>query len=428
VPALPVITVGPARADVVGAESQAIQIAIDAVAFRGGGTVRVLPGTYTCSDAVHVRSNVRLLGDRERTVLRLAPIVMSPLAVDADIGQKQITPAHASGFRAGMGIVLRDASKRNSMACRPLTVIRVHDNTLYTDDYVTADYGSTREGLVVNYFPLIHGYGIENAIIDGFTVDARPDKLDGLSGTRSAAVHLGRSKNCVIRNVTANGALGDGISFWESEHITVDDCETAHNTEYGIHPGSHAPWAAVRRCDIHHNGSDGLYLCWGVREGVFEKNTIHHNGHIRHRSGVSIGHKDTDNLIARNHIYENHKHGICFRVQTEANGAHRNVFRENTIENNGCPADQVPERLRQSPRYEVQTSGVQIRGIVHDLTFERNIIRETRQGDKRRQYNAFYLDKGVSRVKLVDNEISDHPGGRIVDESGSPDNDLQGDT
>jgi len=37
-----------------------------------------------------------------------------------------------------------------------------------------------------------------------------------------------------------------------------------------------------------------------------------------------------------------------------------------------------------------------------------------------------FLDKGVSRVRLIDNEISDHPGGKVVDDSGSPDNDLQG--
>ena len=47
-----VITVGPRDADVVGADNRAIQLAIDALSLRGGGTVRVLPGEYTLIDAL----------------------------------------------------------------------------------------------------------------------------------------------------------------------------------------------------------------------------------------------------------------------------------------------------------------------------------------------------------------------------------------
>jgi len=71
------ITVGPKDADVVGTTNRAIQIALDAMAQRGGGTVRVLPGEYVLSDSIHLRSNVSLVGDRKGTVLRRAPIVRS---------------------------------------------------------------------------------------------------------------------------------------------------------------------------------------------------------------------------------------------------------------------------------------------------------------------------------------------------------------
>ena len=39
------LTVGPDKADLVGATDRVIQAAVDYVARRGGGTVRVLPGT-----------------------------------------------------------------------------------------------------------------------------------------------------------------------------------------------------------------------------------------------------------------------------------------------------------------------------------------------------------------------------------------------
>src|SRR5438093_11574545 len=40
------ITVGPEKADLVGTTDKVLQAAVDYVARRGGGTVRVLPGTY----------------------------------------------------------------------------------------------------------------------------------------------------------------------------------------------------------------------------------------------------------------------------------------------------------------------------------------------------------------------------------------------
>src|SRR5262245_58131983 len=40
------ITVGPKNADLVGTTDRVIQSAVDYVGRRGGGTVRILPGTY----------------------------------------------------------------------------------------------------------------------------------------------------------------------------------------------------------------------------------------------------------------------------------------------------------------------------------------------------------------------------------------------
>src|SRR5262245_2460174 len=46
------ITVGPKNADLVGATDRVIQAAVDYVARLGGGTVRVLPGTYRLRNSV----------------------------------------------------------------------------------------------------------------------------------------------------------------------------------------------------------------------------------------------------------------------------------------------------------------------------------------------------------------------------------------
>src|SRR6266436_5843452 len=54
------ITVGPKDAQIVGTTEKALQAAIDSVARFGGGTVRILPGTYRLRNAVYLASNVRI--------------------------------------------------------------------------------------------------------------------------------------------------------------------------------------------------------------------------------------------------------------------------------------------------------------------------------------------------------------------------------
>ena len=49
------------------------------------------------------------------------------------------------------------------------------------------------------------------------------------------------------------------------------------------------------------NDGDGLFVCWRVRYGLFEANEVREN----RGSGISIGHKDSDNLFRGNTITGN---------------------------------------------------------------------------------------------------------------------------
>ena len=424
-----ILTVGISGADIIGSDNRAIQAAVDMMYQRGGGTVQILAGEYILQDAIRLHSNIHLIGDRERTILKHAPAVSSPLLKDADIGQKEVTPKDPSLFRVGMGIACWDNELLNEMVNKPLTIIRIENGVLYLNGYINFDFNADfdlpqkggKNALIANIFPLVYGYEVENVVIEGFTVDSKVDENPGWIDVRTGGVCLDRCKNCIVRNVTSINNQGDGILIISSEHTTVEECETAFNSYHGIHPGSHSPWTIVRHCNIHHNGSDGLYICWGVRESEFTDNVICFNG-IRDdtkfpdhgkRGGISTGHKDTDNLIARNHIYENASYGIHFRTKTEANGAHRTTLLENIIENNGLTG------------HVERGCGISISGITHDIVLNNNIIRETRNGADRLQKNALQIEKGVSRVQMVNNKISGHPETAIIDNSKSPDNKLQ---
>src|SRR5262245_60935622 len=49
------LTVGPKKADLAGTTDRVIQAAVDYVARRGGGTVRVLPGTYRLRNSIFLQ-------------------------------------------------------------------------------------------------------------------------------------------------------------------------------------------------------------------------------------------------------------------------------------------------------------------------------------------------------------------------------------
>lgn len=426
--AMDTIRVGPSGADVVGETGRAIQIAVDALAQRGGGTVRLGKGTFLLDDAVRLRPRTRLVGEGAETVLRRRSerLVWSPLAVDADVGQSEITPADASAFRPGMGLCRWDNVSGWVEGSQPLVLTGVVDGNLMINDWMRADRWAERDGRVANFFPLVLAEFAEDCTVEGLTVDASLEDPEGvLDAMRGAAIYFYHSARACVRHVLARGSHGDGIIFGKASVDSVcEDVEACDNRHHGVHPGSHSARFALRRSHLHHNGSDGLYICWGIRDGVFEENHIHHNGWRIFRSGISIGHKDTDNLLARNRVHDNAKFGICIRQKTEANGAHRCTYRENVIENNGSRPGELAEIKAQLEPWESVGVGVSVCGITHDLVFEGNVIRETRSGDERTQRHAMWLGPGAHRVRAMGNEMSGHPGAAIVDESGSGDHEL----
>jgi hypothetical protein len=297
----------------------------------------------------------------------------------------------------------------------PLTITRVHKGVLYLNGYITGDYLAEDGGLTANVFPLVHGFEVENTVVENLTLDGAVNADPGWRRVWSGGIYIRRGKHGCIRRITSVNHQGDGIRCGQSEHMIIEDCTAANNTHYGIHPGSHSPWTIIRRCHVHQNGSDGIYICWGVREGVFTHNDVHHNGYRLHRNGFCLGHKDTDCLIAHNRIYLNAKHGIHVRGKNLANGAHRCVFRHNLVENNGRLWADIPADLRQRlPKDELSGCGIYLCGITHDLVVEKNVVRETRSGKERTQINGIYVEKGVVNLKLRQNTVTGHPGKKII--------------
>ncbi|MBZ0258962.1 right-handed parallel beta-helix repeat-containing protein, partial [bacterium] len=108
------------------------------------------------------------------------------------------------------------------------------------------------------------------------------------------------------------------------------------------------------------------------------------------RFGISIGHKDSDNLLANNTVRENLHNGVFFRNESFGMAGHRNRLVDNIIENNGINADQA---------------GIRIRGNVNGLIFEGNIIRDTRPDGEKTQKTGILIEESVGNIQLGENKI-----------------------
>ena len=113
---------------------------------------------------------------------------------------------------------------------------------------------------------------------------------------------------------------------------------------------------------------------------------IENNG----RFGISIGHKDTDNLLRENLVRANQSDGVFFRNESLGMAGHRNRLENNVIENNGT---------------KEPASGIRIRGETKDLVFKGNVIRDTRPLEARKQTVGIRIDESAGEVMLDGNQI-----------------------
>lgn len=387
----PRITVGQRDADLIGNDNRALQAAVDYVARLGGGTVEIGPGEYLMHDSLHLRSFVTVRGYGEKTILRKAKAAVSPLALDGDFGEEQVTVVSPAGFEVGYGIAVWD-SNSGGFHTTVARIIGKNGNTLAIDKPLNADCMANNRAQAATVFPVISGYEIEGARIENLTIDGNRHDNIHLNGCRGAGIFLYRGFGTVVEDCVVRNYFGDGISFQQSNDVTISRCTSENNASLGLHPGSGSQRAVVRECVARNNGEDGLFLCWRVRHGLFEKNILENNG----RFGISIGHKDTDNLLRLNHVRSNHQDGVHFRNETAGMAGHRNRLEENIIENNG---------LKDS------AAGIRVRGQTKDLVFQNNIIRDTRDPKAKKQSVSIRIEESVGEIVLDRNQID----GRIDD-------------
>ena len=281
----PAISVGFTNADIIGSDNRALQAAVDYVAGLGGGIVEIGEGEFLMQDSLHLRSFVTVRGTPGKTILRKAKAASSPLALDGDYGEEQFTVAKADNFRVGYGVAVWDSQSGGFHT----TVARItgqNGNTFSIDTPLNADCMVDKKAQAATVFPVVSGYHLEGARVENLIIEGNKEENVPLNGCRGGGIFLYRGFGTVIQNCVVRKYHGDGISFQQSNDVLVQGCMSEDNAGLGIHPGSGSQRPTVRECLARHNGEDGLFLCWRVRHGLFEKNILENNG----RYGISIGH------------------------------------------------------------------------------------------------------------------------------------------
>jgi len=378
-----IITVGPREADLVGTNEKILQAAVDYVTRLGGGTVHILPGTYRLRNAIYLSSKVRILGSGLDSVLVKEPSQTAKLAADSDWFDQEITLVEPSGFRIGDGVCLRTKNPSDGgKEVLKRTLVARDGNRFKLDRPLRENLWLMGDSTCASLYPILSGENISDVVIENLALDGNKEHNDNLDGNHAGCIFLQDCNRIVIRGVSARNYNGDGISWQISHDVTVENCHSHDHTGLGLHPGSGSQRPLI--LDNRMDGNDiGLFFCWGVKYGLAEGNKIKDSRSY----GISIGHRDNENLIVENEVLQSGKAGVLFRAERGKDFApHRNRLERNRIVDSGSESG----------------AAVDVQGETQEVTISANQIQETRAAAKR---VGIRLGPKTSEIKLAENRF-----------------------
>ena len=377
------ITVGPNKADLVGATDRVIQAAVDYVARRGGGTVRVLPGTYRMRNSVFLQSKVRILGSGTDTVLFKEPSVTTRLIVDGDHWDQEVTLADPKGFQVGDGVrlVSKDPYGKGTNIVQR-TLIASSGNRFKLDRRLEERFHLEGGPQIATNFSLLQCTNVADVAIENITIagnKANNEMIDR-GAFDDGSIRLDECNRIAVRGVTVRDFYCDGIVWGISHDVVVENCQLHDGARLALHSGSGSQRSIVRGNRVQRS-AEGIYFCWGAQHGLYEKNVIEDCTY-----GMTLGHSDSDNLIRDNDIRRSGEAGIHFRGGNKAFAPHRNRIERNRIVDSG------PEK----------GVAIDINGAAESVTVIKNELRETRKPLSR---IGILIGAETRDIRCVDNQI-----------------------
>jgi parallel beta-helix repeat protein len=360
------LTVGQTEGDLQGEDDKVIQASIEYLHRLGGGTLRILPGAYILQNAIYLRPNITVQGSGETTILRKSDGVVTPLVRDSDWFEYGVQVKDAKGFTPGGGIMLRSKSGPGDWQYDVLraTVAAIQGNVLFLDRLTRENFWIEKDATAATIFPILTAEEVDDVEIRDIVLDGNRDKNEHINGNFAGAVFIQFCNRWRFENVVARDYNGDGYSFQVCDDIQFQNCRAINNADLGFHPGSGSQRPVFRDCTAKGN-SLGLFFCWSVCDGLAEDCTFSEN----RRFGISIGHRDTDNVIRNCTIERNGEVGILFRKEDGGfRGGHRNRIEDCIIRDNGTAKP---------------GTGIDIQGQTEDIMIRNTRLENTASGNQK---------------------------------------------
>ena len=382
----PTITVGRAGADLIGADNRALQAAVDYVAGLGGGVVEIGEGEYLMRDSLHLRSDVTVRGRKGKTILRKADGAVSPLALDGDFGEQQITVKDPAGFAVGAGVAIWDDHAGGFHT----TVARItgrRGNTFSIDAPLMADCMVADHAKAATVFPVVSGTDIQGARVEDLVIEGNKAANPPLNGCRGAGIYLYRGF----------GTIDPGLRRAElprrrDQLPAVERRDGRRLRQRGQHrprPPPRQRLATPRRPRLRgpaqrHRRPVPLLARPPRRVRGQPPGGQRPVRHLDRPQGLRQPPASATRSSATR------SNGVFFRDEAGGMSPHRNRLEDNRIEDNGR---------------EAGTAGIRVRGEPSGLVFEDNVIRDTRAGSQRTQTVGILVEDRVGPVEIGTNRI-----------------------
>jgi hypothetical protein len=386
-----VLTIGQTQGDLQGKDDKVIQAGIEYLNRMGGGTLHILPGVYNLRNAIYLHPNITMRGSGEKTVLRKTDSVVTALTRDSDWFEYGVRVKDVSGFAPGAGIMLRSKKGAGDWQYDVLsaTVTTIRDDIIFLDRLTKENFWIDANATAATIFPILTAENVDDVVVEDIILDGNRDRNEHINGNFAGAVFIQHCNRWLFKNVIAKNYNGDGFSFQVCDDVRFRDCKAINNSDLGFHPGSGSQRPVFRNCAAQGN-RQGIFFCWSVSDGLVENCILSENT----KYGVSIGHRDTDNIMRRCRIERNGEVGILFRREVnEFRSGHRNRIEDCVVRDNGAKQSGI---------------GIDIQGKTQDITV-RNTRFENTAG--KNQKVGIRISEEAERIILQDNTFKNCPVG-----------------
>jgi len=383
------LTVGQSEGDLQGRDDKIIQAGIEYLQRLGGGTLRILPGVYDLHNAIYLRPHITLQGSGERTILKKAGSVTTALVRDSDWFEYGVQVDNAEGFTPGAGIMLRSKKGPGDWQYDVLraTITAVRGDVVFLDRLTEENFWTDKDATAATVFPILTAENVDDVEVRDMVLDGNRDENEHINGNFAGAVFIQHCNRWRFKNITARNYNGDGFSFQVCDDVQFHHCQAINNADLGFHPGSGSQRPVFDACTASGN-SLGLFFCWSVSDGRVENCTLSGNK----RYGISIGHRDTDNIIRSCTVERNGEVGILFRKEANAfRGGHRNLIENCLLRDNGTEKPGI---------------GIDIQGTTEDITIRNTRLSNTAGGNQR---TGIRIGAETQRIFLQGNAFESCP-------------------